>query len=45
MPQVVADGRNNKKFESIMQPYKQNKKYLHIYSEDKKKWLIKNLNP
>ena len=44
MPQVVADGRHTK-FESLFQPYKVQKKYVHVYNEEKKIWEIFPVNP
>ena len=44
MPQVAADARHSK-FESLFQPYKVQKKYRHIFNEEKKVWDTFTLNP
>lgn len=43
-PQVIADSRKIK-FESVMQPYKKNKKYIHTYNKPQKAWSVQALNP
>ena len=44
MPQVVADARHTK-FESLFQPYKVQRKYVHSFNEEKQVWSICAINP